>query len=205
MATLLVGVALLLGIGVFANVLFRVLANQLQASAISQAGLVARAVADRGPASVRGTDVTSAFDVQVVDPYGNVAYTTSDSTPLAALRPLPGEVLAEGGGGWWWPFVAEEAPIVAAQGVEYDGAPWSVLVATPLGRPHETVSTARCCTRAPERWCRPGRRSRRSWTTSGPPSTRRGTASGSRAAWSGCTRPGPARDGSGRRSSAPAR
>lgn len=139
-ATLLVGVALLLGIGVFANVLFRVLANQLQASAISQAGLVARAVADRGPASVRGTDVTSAFDVQVVDPYGNVAYTTSDSTPLAALRPLPGGVLAEGGGGWWWPFVAEEAPIVAAQGVEYDGAPWAVLVATPLGRPHETVS-----------------------------------------------------------------
>lgn len=140
LAALLVGLALLIGIGVFANVLYRVLVTQLQASVVSEAGIVARAVADRGPASVHGTDVTAAFDVQLLDPYGNVIYTTSDSTPLSTLQPMADEVLAVGADGWWIPFDDAQQPIVAAQGVVFDGVRWTVLVATVLEPPHETVS-----------------------------------------------------------------
>ena len=137
----LVAVALVAGVLVFATLLYRGLVGQLTSSVVSETGIIADAVAAHGPAAARSVGFAAAFDVQLLDPDGNVMLTTSGQTqPLSLLRPEAGLLVSQGVDAWWVPFDTDQPMLVAVAGVDYDDATYTVLVGTPLDRIHDTVS-----------------------------------------------------------------
>lgn len=145
-AVSVVAVGLVVGGSLLLYLLNRTLVASVDASALARAGAVARTLGASGPDGVRRDLVVNApvgQVVQVIDGTDRVVASSSArsaTTPLSGLRPAPGEVsrsevertqLLE----------LDTPSLFLAEGVQYGGRPYTVVVASSIEPARQSVRT----------------------------------------------------------------
>lgn len=143
MSVLGLSLALAVGIMIFANLLNRSLVAHLGSSTDAAAEVAADTLAKAGPEGVSTQDFNELLRVQVLDPSGQVVFSSYPATSaMSDLRPGPGHAQQAGAQYWWVPFEDRIPWLVSARGVTYAGEDYVVLVSSAQSPTHEAVSTA---------------------------------------------------------------
>lgn len=153
LAALAVAGPLLLGIVVFAGLLYRSLAGSLATEALQHATSIASSIASQGDSRItaRSVDLDDGFHVAVYEGtrlvYQDVANSPAgDPTTQFGDVIRPGTAPASGHGvtagvrAWWWPGDVD-APVAGAMATRVGGTLVTVVVTTSQAKQHEAVST----------------------------------------------------------------
>lgn len=143
-AVVLVAVPLVLGIGLFANLLTRSLSASLANGTKEEARHIASHVKENGLVSLtEDVELADGYRGQVIDPAGRVVWANPPKyrTAMSDARPADGKVTVEGLLTWWGPGDDESDTMTVAQGVTHDKVHYIVVVQTSQTHVQDAVTT----------------------------------------------------------------